>query len=252
MAEPPAAPSGADVIGLVYDCSPDGATFDPPISMTFRYDPSLIPADASEENLVVAFWDEAADEWVELESTVDPDSNTITAEVSHFTAFTVLVPTRPAAFTIADLVITPDEIEVGETLTVSASVTNTGDLTGTYEVTLKVNDTVVKTRRVEVNGGDSEEVSFRIAGDAAGTYTVDVNGLSGSFVVKEQAPSLTSPPTPPQPSPEPPLSPPTPPLPPPPPQPVAKPISWPLIGTVVAGVIVLSLLIFFLIKRLTY
>lgn len=249
MEAPPDPPTDSDVIGLVYDCSPDGATFAPPISMTFKYDPSLIPADAREENLMVAFWDEEANEWVELESTVDPDSNTITAEVSHFTAFTTLIPTRPAAFTIADLVINPDEVKVGETVTISARVTNTGDLTGTYEVTLKINDTAVKTKEVEVAGGDSEKVSFRITGDTIRTYTVDVNGLSGSFVVREQAPSLTSPPTPPQPSPEPTLPPPTPPLP---PQPSAKPINWPLIGAVIAGVIVLGLLIFFLVKRLTY
>lgn len=248
MEEPPDPPTDSDVIGLVYDCSPDGATFDPPISMTFKYDLSLLPADAREENLMVAFWDEVADEWVELESTVGPDSNTITAEVSHFTGFTILIPTRPAAFTIADLVITPDEVEIGETVTISASVTNTGDLTGTYEVTLKIDDTAVKTKEVEVAGGDSEKVSFRITRDTVRTYTVDVNGLSGSFVVKEQAPSLTSPPTPPQPSPEPTL-PPAPPLP---PQPSAKPINWPLIGAVIAGVIVFSLLIFFLVKRLTY
>ena len=252
MGEPPAPPADSDVIGLVYDCSPDGATFDPPISMTFKYDPSLIPAGTSEENLVVAFWDEEADEWVELAGTVDPDSNTITAEVSHFTAFTILIPTRPAAFTIADLVITPDEVEVGETVIISASVTNNGDLTGTYEVTLKINDAVMKTKEVEVAGGDSEKVSFRITGDTARTYTVDVNGLSGSFVVREQTPSLISPPTPPQPSPEPALPPPVSALPPLPPQPSAKPINWPLIGAVIAGVIALSLLVFFLVKRLTY
>ena len=262
--DPPDPPEESNVVGLVYDISPDGATFDPPISLTFKYSESKISADVAEENLVVAYWDKTAEEWIELEGTVDSGSNTITAQISHFTDFTIIAHTRPASFTVTDLSINPSEVSIGETVTISAVVTNTGDLTGTREVILKINGVEVKVREVEVIGGDGERVSFSVIPDAAGTYTIEIEALNGSFVVKEEvaslappAPSLPAPtsalPTPPPPSeqPETETSQPKPsaPLPPPPPE---EPTNWPLIGGIAAGVVVFGLFIFFLIRRFTY
>jgi len=184
MEVPPAPPADSSVIGLVYDFGPDGATFEPPITLTFTYDPALIPEGVLEENLVIAIWDAEAGEWVNLVSIVDPVTNTIRAPVSHFTAFTVLAYTRPAAFVATDLVITPDEVDIGERVTISALVTNTGDLTGTYEVILKIDNVVVATKEVTVAGGARQKITFTTSKDVAATYTVNVNGLSGTFTVK--------------------------------------------------------------------
>ena len=261
---PPDPPQKSNVVGLVYDFGPDGATFDPPVSLTVEYTKSKIPDGVAEENLVVAYWDEDADEWVELEGTVDPENNTVTVEISHFTDFTVLAYTRPASFDITDLSINPTEASVEETVTISVIVTNAGDLTDTYEVILKMNGSEVEVEEAEVIGGESETVSFRVTLSAAGTYTVEIASLSGSFVVKEEVASLALPtpslpaptsalPTP-SPSPEAPeTEAPTPmpsaPLPPPPPD---KPTNWLLIGGIVAGVAVFGLLIFFLVRRYFY
>jgi len=96
MIEPPPPPEEANIISLTYDLGPAGTTFDPPITLAFTYDPDEIPEGISGEHLVVGMWDEAAGEWVELEGcTVDPETYTITAPVSHFTAFTVIAPTTP-------------------------------------------------------------------------------------------------------------------------------------------------------------
>ena len=106
MEDPPAPPEDAEVvdeegnavasqkdvtvIGLTYDLGPDGATFDPPITLTFTYDPDEVPEG---DTLVIAIWDETIGEagaWVTLETTVDPVTHTVTALVDHFTAFTIL------------------------------------------------------------------------------------------------------------------------------------------------------------------
>ena len=106
MEDPPAPPEDAEVvdeegnavasyedvtvIGLTYDLGPDGATFDPPITLTFTYDPDEVPEG---DTLVIAIWDETVGEagaWVTLETTVDPVTHTVTALVDHFTAFTIL------------------------------------------------------------------------------------------------------------------------------------------------------------------
>ncbi|MFC1962787.1 helix-turn-helix domain-containing protein [Chloroflexota bacterium] len=92
----PAPPKGSSIIGLPYDLGPDGATFDPPATITFTYDPASIPEGVSEESLTIAFWDVSTRTWVEIECTVDPATNTITARVSHFTLFTIMVPGPPA------------------------------------------------------------------------------------------------------------------------------------------------------------
>jgi len=109
-------------------------------------------------------------------------AGTYTVGVNGLTGiFTVKAP---AAFTTSTLDISPAEVNAGEDITISALVTNTGDLTGTYEVTLKINNVVVATESVTLAGGASEEVTFTTLKDVAGTYAVDLNGLPGTFVVK--------------------------------------------------------------------
>jgi len=69
---PPEPPEDAYIIGLAYDFGPDGATFDPPITLTRSYDPDALPEGVDEEDLVLAHYDEEAGEWVELPPVVDP------------------------------------------------------------------------------------------------------------------------------------------------------------------------------------
>ncbi|MBA7485921.1 hypothetical protein ES707_21473 [subsurface metagenome] len=85
MDEPPPPPEDAHIIGLAYDFGPDGATFDPAVTLTWSYDPDALPEG---DDLVIAYYDGA---WVELEGcVVDTENNTITADVSHFTTFAII------------------------------------------------------------------------------------------------------------------------------------------------------------------
>jgi len=95
MEEPPPPPEDAHVIGLIYDFQPSGATFEPAITLTWNYDPSDIPEGIAEEDLVIAYYDEAADEWVELDCVVDTENKTITASVEHFTTFAIIGAVTP-------------------------------------------------------------------------------------------------------------------------------------------------------------
>ncbi len=229
MDDPPPPPEDAHVIGLTYDFGPDGVIFDPPITLIFSYDPADILEGVAEEDLVIAWYDEAAGEWVELEGcVVDPETNTITAPVSHFTAFGAMFIPTPAAFSLSALEVSPAEVETGGTVTISALVENTGEKAGILRVTLKVNGTAEQVEHVALDAGASTRVSFTTSGDAAGSYAVDVNGLTGSFTVKEKPAPVPVPPTP------------------------AKPLNWPLLGGIIAGVVVVGLLIFFLVRRRAY
>ena len=266
---PPPPPEDTSIIGLTYDFGPDGAAFDPPITLARSYDPSDIPEGVAEEDLGLAWYDEAADKWVELACVVDTENNTITASIKHFTTFAIIgavispeppepaLAPAPAAFTPSSLRLSPVEVNIGDEVTISLFVVNTGGKSGNYEVTLKIDGVVAATREVTVSAGFSKEVAFTISKDIAGTYSVDVNGLTDSFTVKEEeAAVISTPPTSPpaeETSPPPSAEETSPPsaeetsAPPP-----AKEINWPVLGGVIGGVVVIGLLIFFLVRRRAY
>ena len=223
----PSAPPSDEAIVTAYRLSPSGATFSPQITLTIEYDPASLPEGVAEQDLYIAYWD--GSNWLALTTTVDAGANTAEGKLSHFTTFAVIgavAPPAPAAFTPGSLSVSPTEVDIGETVSISISAANTGGQAGSYTVTLKINDAVEETREVAVAAGASETVTFTTSESKAGTYAVDVNGLTGSFTVKEAA------------------------APPPPPPP--KPTNWPLIGGIIAGVIVIGLLIFFLARRKSY
>lgn len=236
MSEPPAPPGDASVIGLVYNLGPDGASFEPAITLTFTYDPSSIPEGIPEESLSIAYWDTKTESWVKLDSTVDTETKTITVKVRHFTSFAVFAklppppeapepmpapPQEPAVmgppiFELSQLTVSPAAVGLGEVVTVWAFVTNVGGSEGTYTAVLKINAVEEDRKEITVDAGASQAVRFITTRDTPGTYKVDINGLVDSFVVTEEP---------------------------------AKPIKWPLIGGVIGGSVTASLLVYFLIWR---
>jgi uncharacterized repeat protein (TIGR02543 family) len=180
-------PPEAEIVGLPYELGPHGTIFDQPATLTFGYDPEEIPPRAAEEELALGYYDEASGLWTELTSAVDTLSHTVSAPVEHLSTFAVIVPQPPplpASFTVSSLNVSSLEAEIGEGVTVSVLVTNTGELEGSCSLTLTLNGAVVDTREITMAGG-SQTVVFGMAGDEAGIYSVEVNGLEGSFTVLE-------------------------------------------------------------------
>jgi hypothetical protein len=188
MTDPPAPSENTSIIGLVYNISPDGATLTPSITLTFTYDPAQVPAGVNQKKLGIASWDSAASKWIESENcTVNTTAHTISVEISHFTPFTIIAHTRPAAIVVSGLTISPTEVNAGEAVTIGVQVANNGDLAGSSNLTLKVNNVSVATKDISVAGGTTQTVQFTVTQDAGGTYNVDVNGLTGTFTVKPTA-----------------------------------------------------------------
>ncbi|MBU2534748.1 MAG: CARDB domain-containing protein [Chloroflexota bacterium] len=203
---PQAPPPDMSFIGLNYDLEPDGAIFDPYIVVTFVYNPDWIPSGLGPESLTLGYYDQDTQQWVMLDAeniTIDPVTNTITAEISHFTYYSVMAHTAPSEFTISGLTISPTAIEVAEQSTISAVVANTGDISGNTKVTLKINGVAVSSKIIKLAGHESETVSFITIQGKPGSYKVDINGLSGTFTVNPVAvkpvvitstvPSITAP-----------------------------------------------------------
>jgi hypothetical protein len=211
---PPPPPEGASFMSLIYEFRPAGATFDPPLILTFKYSESRLPAGVDEADLTVGFYNSVTGEWIILEGVhVDPETNTITALVSHFSAFSVIASTRPAEFAVSNVTVSPAIADIGEPAIVKATVTNSGALSGTYSVDLKVNDAVVETQEVNLSGQSSQEVSFTVSQATAGEYTVSIDGASTLLTVRAPeappppattpaptSPAVTTPVTPPAPA----------------------------------------------------
>lgn len=141
-------------------------------------------------------------------------------------------PPAPAKFVVSNLAISPAEVTLSEEIAISIEVTNTGGRDGSHLLSLWIDEVLEETKKVTLAPKAVKAIVFTVTRDEPGSYSVDVNGLGGSFTVRAAPP----PPTPPAP------------IPPPPP---AKPLPLPLVGGIIVGVIVVGLLSFFLIRRRT-
>ena len=94
LPEPPA----GNIVVVGYDFGPDGATFNPPITLTLNFNIEDLPAGTVLSELQLAFWDGTT--WQILSnSRVDEATGQISAKVSHFTNFAILsvVPSEASA-----------------------------------------------------------------------------------------------------------------------------------------------------------
>ncbi len=87
------------------------------------------------------------------------------------------------AFAVTDLVVDPVKVKTGKTANISVKVANSSIVPGTYKAVLKINGEEADSQTVNVSPGASETVSFAVTENKAGTYSIDVNGLTGSLVV---------------------------------------------------------------------
>ena len=90
---------------------------------------------------------------------------------------------KPATFNVSGLTVIPKETTPGSLVTVEALVTNTGDLAGTYDAILKLDDVLQGKEKVSLAGGASQNITFRITPVSAGTYSVSIDGQSTTLIV---------------------------------------------------------------------
>jgi len=156
----------------------------------------------------------------------DEAGNTAESEEHTFTTLP-----GETAFSAVELSVSPGTVYVGETVTISVLVTNNGDAPGSYTLRFKVDGLVEDTRDIMLNAGVSEEVTFTTVKNVAGTYSVEVGGLSGSFIVEEKPEEPAPPPEVPE----------------------EPTINWPIIWGTMAGVIVVGVIILWIaIRRRAY
>jgi len=158
MDKEPSTPSEDTVtIGAHIVLGPDGITFDQPITLTTTYDPDEIPNRAYEGDLVIALWDEAVGDWVELAGCiVDAVNNTISAPVDHFSRYTILAPVPPPP---PEDEIPPPAVEIPPPVPAPS---------------LLEADMLGKTGKVEI-GADGTLAELLTLSDASGNFIINID-----------------------------------------------------------------------------
>ncbi|MFH1957032.1 MAG: FlgD immunoglobulin-like domain containing protein [bacterium] len=85
--------SGLEIMGELYDISPDGVIFTPAAFLIMFYEPALLPEGGSEEELDIYDWNEELGEWVALGGTVDRINHRVIVRVGSVASlYAVLSP----------------------------------------------------------------------------------------------------------------------------------------------------------------
>jgi len=116
--------------------------------------------------------------------TVNKDGGEYYAEVDGLSGIFIIIPLDPASFTVSNLVIAPERAKQGENIIISAMVTNNGELPGTYSAALKLKGAIESTEEIDLGPGENRKISFKIAKTTPGFYNVELEGLTGRFVVE--------------------------------------------------------------------
>jgi hypothetical protein len=116
--------------------------------------------------------------------TVNKDGGEYYAEVDGLSGVFVVIPLVQANFTVSNLTIAPERAKQGENIIISAMVTNNGELPGTFSTELKLKGAVESTEEINLGPGENGKISFKIAKTTPGFYNVELEGLTGRFVVE--------------------------------------------------------------------
>ncbi len=142
------------------------------------YTPYNITVQLPEESTVVYL--------SETPTEIDMENNRLTLFPSQWEINYVIPLNPPADFQISDLTVTPAEVKAREEVTISVKVTNIGGQSGTYTVSLIVNQTTEQTKVVTLAGGASSTAEFKITKQTLGTYNIEVEGLTDELTVSEE------------------------------------------------------------------
>jgi len=91
------------------------------------------------------------------------------------------------SFEMSSLSVNPGSVKEGGSVTISADVTNSDTLSGAHTITLKIDGEVEDEKTVTLNPDETVTVSFEVAASEEGSYSVDVNGLAGSYEVTKSS-----------------------------------------------------------------
>jgi hypothetical protein len=213
------------VIGYIGNTQLATIRFDPSAVLTLHYDPKSLPENAFPPYIAVYTPDAS---WTRLEKPAGSVFEVGTVEgiiyhASTYAVFAEIAPPAPlpAEFIVGNLLISPLSVPQDKPVTVTVTVENKGALKGNYELYLTIDGVVQGAQSISLNASSRQTITFTVSNLAPGLHRVNVAGQTGEFQVV--AVSNTAP--------------------------IQPRISWGMVELIVAAVIGILLIVFFVIIR---
>jgi hypothetical protein len=98
---------------------------------------------------------------------------------------------NPPQMSVQYLSVSPKQATASQPVTISTNVVNTGDQGGNLNIALKINGQVEQTKMVAVGPQTSQPIKFTVTKSEPGTYSVDIGGQTGSFIIPDTSSKST-------------------------------------------------------------
>jgi hypothetical protein len=115
------------------------------------------------------------------------ESGTYTISVNEKVISLIVLPVAeptPASFTLSSLEISPDEVDIGEEVSIFIRVENIGETEGTCQITFKINGLVQGEREISLQGLSRDTLVFTTTFEEAGKQLIEINDRLGSVIVE--------------------------------------------------------------------
>ena len=116
------------------------------------------------------------------------NSDVYTVDISWYNVLAAIVtnpPYIPATFGIDVPTVSPTEVSIGQPVTISVNVTNNGDVKGSFDIFLLINNEPQDTKTITLDGRTNQVVNFTVIENAAGKYIASINTKHNiTFTVK--------------------------------------------------------------------
>jgi hypothetical protein len=95
---------------------------------------------------------------------------------------------KAAEFEVGPITTTPSVVMVGDTVAVTATIRNTGDIAGTYNTVFLVDGQETGTQSITVDPGNAQEVNFQLSKITAGSHEITIDDSSTVLTVYNWTP----------------------------------------------------------------
>jgi len=106
------------------------------------------------------------------------------ADIDGLGGFFNVIPLNPPSFIVSNFSISPERVRQGQPIVITASVTNTGEITGSHALILRVKGIAEAQQEVLLGPGKTQDVEFQVSKDTPGFYPVSMENWTGKFVVE--------------------------------------------------------------------
>ena len=103
----------------------------------------------------------------------------------NFSVTSAAQPAKPAEFTFSNLEIDPAVTQPGQAVTVSAQITNVGEISGATTVDFTVNSQTQGSKTLQLLGGETQTITFTVTENTKGTYNLAIGNSTGILTIQD-------------------------------------------------------------------